>query len=326
MTRLAFVLLASAMLAGPAHAQPAAGDAGWPNKPVRLIAPFPPASTVDVIARVLGQKLSVRLGQQFVVDNRVGASGNIGADAIAKAAPDGYTVGVVTSSTQAVAVSLSANLPYDPLTDFTPISMVASAPYVLVVYPGVAANTVPDLVALARSKPGVLNYGSSGPASLAHLAGALFAARAGIDMTHVPYKSTAQSVIDLISGRLDMQFATIAPSLANIRAGQLRALATTGRKRVAALADVPTMDEAGMAGYEAVLWFALVAPARLPPPIARRLHREVIDILNSPEMQETLALQGFVGEPGTPDALMEQTRSDIAKWKEIIPKTGIKPE
>src|SRR5262249_26865469 len=161
---------------------------------------------------------------------------------------------------------------------------------------------------------------SSGPASLAHLAGALFATRAGIDITHVPYKSTAQSVIDLISGRLDMQFATIAPSLANIRAGQLRALATTGKRRVAARPATPTMDEAGMPGYEAVLWFALVAPARLPPAIASRLHREVIEILNSPEMNETLAQQGFIGEPGTQDGLMEQIRTDIAKWKDLIPK------
>ena len=165
-----------------------------------------------MVARVLGQKLSVRLGQQFVVDNRVGASGNLGADAIAKAAPDGYTIGVVTSSTQAVAVTLSPNLPYDPIKDFTPISMIANSPYVLVTYPGVAAKNVPELIALAKSKPGVLNYGSAGPASLAHLAGALFATMSDIQIAHVPYKSTAQSVIDLISGRLDMQFATIAPS------------------------------------------------------------------------------------------------------------------
>jgi tripartite-type tricarboxylate transporter receptor subunit TctC len=322
---LTSMLLMSAIVPSAARAE-AAADAAWPNKPIRLIAPFPPASTVDVIARVMGQKLSARLGQQFVVDNRVGASGNIGADAIAKAAPDGYTIGVVTSSTQAVAVTLSASLPYDPLKDFTPIGMVASAPYVLTVYPGLAAKNVSELVALAKSKPGALNYGSSGPASLAHLAGALFATRAGIDITHVPYKSTAQSVIDLISGRLDMQFATIAPSLANIRAGQLRALATTGKRRVAALPDTPTLDEAGMPGYEAVLWFALVAPARLSPAIASRLHREVIEVLSSPEMNETLAQQGFIGEPGTPEGLMEQIRSDIAKWKDLIPKAGIKAE
>ncbi len=326
MFRLAFALLASAMLASAACAQPVSGDSGWPSKPVRLIAPFPPASTVDVIARVLGQKLSARLGQQFVVDNRVGASGNIGADAIAKAAPDGYTIGVATSSTHAVAVTLSPNLPYDPLRDFTPITMIASSPYVLVLYPGVPAKTVPELIALAKMRPGALNYGSAGPATLSHLAAALFATLSDISLTHVPYKSTAQSVIDLISGRIEMQFATIAPSLANIRAGQLRALAVTGKRRIEALPNVPTMVEAGVPGYEAVLWFALMAPAGLPAGIARRLNREVAAILDTAEMKETLAQQGFIGEPGPPEALTAQIRAEIAKWKEIIPKAGIKPE
>jgi tripartite-type tricarboxylate transporter receptor subunit TctC len=319
MIRFALALSISVLAASGAVAQ----DAAWPTKPVRLIAPFPAASTVDVVARVLGQKLSVRLGQQFVVDNRVGASGNLGADAIAKAAPDGYTIGVVTSSTQAVAVTLSPNLPYDPIKDFTPISMIANSPYVLVTYPGVAAKNVPELIALAKSKPGVLNYGSAGPASLAHLAGALFATMSDIQIAHVPYKSTAQSVIDLISGRLDMQFATIAPSLSNIRAGQLRALAVTGKKRVDALPDVPTMDEEGVRGYEAVLWFALVGPPKLPSSIAARLNRTVIEILDTPEMKETLSQQGFVTDAGTPEALTAQVRADIAKWREVIPKAGI---
>jgi tripartite-type tricarboxylate transporter receptor subunit TctC len=321
MIRIALVLLTS-LMAGSAISQ-TAGDPGWPTRPIRLIAPFPPASTADVIARVLGQKLSARLGQQFVIDNRVGASGNLGADAIAKAAPDGYTVGVVTSSTHAVAVTLSPNLPYDPIRDFTPITMIASSPYVLVLYPGVPATTVLELVMLAKSKPGVLNYGSAGPASLAHLAGALFATLSDIQLTHIPYKSTAQSVVDLISGRLEMQFATIAPTLANIRAGQLRALAVTGKKRVDALPDTPTMDEAGVRGYEATLWFALVAPAKLPASIATRLNREVIDILGTPEMKETLAQQGFIAEAGPPEALTAQIHADIAKWREVIPKAGI---
>lgn len=325
MIRIALALSMSVVAAGHAFAQ-GAPEAAWPTKPVRLIAPFPAASTVDVVARLLGQKLSVRLGQQFVVDNRVGASGNLGADAIAKAALDGYTIGVVTSSTQAVAVTLSPNLPYDPLKDFTPISMIASSPYVLVTYPGVAAKNVPELVALAKSKPGVLNYGSAGPASLAHLAGALFATMSDIKIAHVPYKSTAQSVIDLISGRLDMQFATIAPSLSNIRAGQLRALAVTSKKRVEALPDVPTMDEEGVRGYEAVLWFALVGPANLPAAIATRLNRTVVEILNTPEMKESLAQQGFIADAGSPEALMQQVRADIAKWRDIIPKAGINPQ
>jgi len=322
MTRVLLILIVAAGMASPVAAQTDA----WPSRPIRLIAPFPPASTVDVVSRILGQKLSQRLGQQIVVDNRAGASGNIGADAIAKAASDGYTIGVVTNSTHALAVTLSPNLPYDPLKDFTPITMIANTSYVLVLYPGLPAKTVPELIALAKSKPGVLNYGSAGPASLAHLAGALFATLSDIKMTHVPYKSSAQSVIDIISGRLDMQFATIAPSLANIRAGQLRALATTGFARAATLPDVPTMDEAGVKSYEATLWFALMAPPGLPPAIAERLNKEAIEALNSAEVKDAMAQQGFVADPGTPDALMAKIRSDIAKWRDVIGKAGIKPE
>jgi tripartite-type tricarboxylate transporter receptor subunit TctC len=323
---LGLALAATVAIITSAQAQDASPQNAWPSKPIRLIAPFPPASTSDVIGRVLGQKMMQRLGQPVVIDNRVGASGNLGADAIAKAAPDGYTIGIVTSSTHAVAVSLSSKLPYDPLKDFTPITMIANSPYVLVVYPGVPAKDVKELVALAKAKPGTLNYGSAGPASLAHLAGALFANLTDTQITHVPYKSSAQSVVDMISGRLEMQFATIAPTLANIRANQLRALAVTGRKRSDALPDVPTMDEAGVKGYEATLWFALVGPAGLPAAIAARLNREAIDILNSPEMKDALAQQGMVPDPSTPEALTAQIRGDIAKWRDVIAKTGIKPE
>ncbi len=321
MTRLMLALAAVTAIMTSAQAQDA-----WPTKPIRLIAPFPPASTSDVIGRVFGQKMSQRLGQPVIIDNRVGASGNIGADAIAKAAPDGYTIGIVTSSTHAVAVSLSSKLPYDPLKDFTPISMLANSPYVLVLYPGVPAKDIKELVALAKSKPGTLNYGSAGPASLAHLAGALFATLSDIQLTHVPYKSSAQSAVDLISGRLEMQFATIAPTLANIRANQLRALAVTGRKRSDALPDLPTMDEAGVKGYEATLWFALVGPAGLPAAIAAKLNRETLDILNSAEMKEALAQQGLVPDSSAPDALAAQIRGDIVKWRDVIAKAGIKPE
>ena len=321
MIRISLALLVASFISTAAAAQ-----TGWPSKPIRLIAPFPPASTSDVIGRVLGQKMSQRLGQPVVVDNRVGASGNIGADAIAKAAPDGYTIGIVTSSTHAVALSLSSKLSYDPIKDFTPITMLANTPYVLVLYPGVPAKDIKELIALAKAKPRALNYGSAGPASLAHLAGALFANLTDTQLTHVPYKSSAQSVIDLISGRIEMQFATIAPTLANIRAGQLRALAVTGRKRSDALPDVPTLDEAGIKGYEATLWSALEAPSGLPAGIATRLNQETLEILNSAEMKETLAQQGLVPDPGTPDALAAQIRGDIAKWRDVIAKAGITAE
>jgi tripartite-type tricarboxylate transporter receptor subunit TctC len=204
--------------------------------------------------------------------------------------------------------------------------MLASSPYALEVYPGLPANSVAELIALARRKPGALNYGSAGPASLAHLAGALFATMTDVQLTHVPYKSTAQSVIDMMSGRLDMQFATIPPSLQSIRAGQLRALAVTSRQRVEALPDTPTMAEAGVPDYEATLWFALVAPAKFPASLASRLNREVADILAAADMKDLLAQQGLIAEAGPPEALTAQVRSDIAKWRDVIAKAGIAAE
>src|SRR6516165_5903768 len=324
MFRLLSIALAWAMVAVTAIAQ--TGDDGWPERPVRLVVPFPAGSSTDIIARIVAQKLSRRLGQQIVIENRAGASGNIGADAVAKAAPDGYTMGIATASTHAVAASLSANLPYDPIKDFAPVAMIGSQPYVLVLQPALPARNLAELIALAKAKPGTLNYGSAGVASLAHLATALFASMAGVNIVHVPYKSSSQSMTDMITGRLDMQFATIAPSLPNIRAGQLRALATSGKTRVAALPELPTVAEAGLAGYEAALWVSLVMPSATPPTMIARLNREVNDILKSTEGTEALVAQGMVAEPGPPEALTERIRGDIEKWRGVAVKAGIRPE
>src|SRR6266545_4089657 len=279
MARLLVMIVTGLLAAGAAAAQ--TGDATWPDRPVRLIVPFPAGSSTDIISRILAQRLGARLGQQVVIDNRVGASGNLGADAVAKAAPDGFTIGIATASTHAVALSLSPNLPYDPIKDFAPVGVIGSAPYVLVVYPGLPVKNLKDLITLAGAKPGTLNYGSAGVASLAHLATALFATMAGISLTHVPYKSSSQSMTDMISGRLDMQFATIAPSLPNIRAGQLRALVTSGKTRVSALPEVPTVAETGLTGYEAALWVSFVMPAATRPAVVARINREMNAILSS---------------------------------------------
>src|SRR5712692_4708206 len=248
MMRLLAILLAGMALSAGTLGQD--GNGGWPQRPIRLVVPFPAGSSTDIIARIIAQKLGPRLGQQIVIENRSGASGNIGAETVAKATPDGYTIGIATASTHAVAASLSANLPYDPIKDFAPVGMIGSQPYVLVVYPGLPAHSLSELIALAKAKPGTLNYGSAGVASLAHLATALFASMASVDIVHVPYKSSSQSMTDMITGRLDMQFATIAPSLPSIRAGQLRALVISGKKRATVLAEVPTVAESGIAGYE----------------------------------------------------------------------------
>ena len=323
MIRLASIVLMAVMVVGCLATTAQTSDTEWPQRPIRLIVPFPAGASTDIIARIVGQKLSQRLGQQIVIENRAGASGNIGADAIAKAAPDGYTIGLATASTHAVAASLSASLPYDPIKDFAPVAMLGSQPYVLVLHPGLPAHNLAELIALAKAKPGTLNYGSAGVASLAHLATALFAS---IDIVHVPYKSSAQSMTDMITGRLDMQFATIAPSLPNIQAGQLRAIATSGATRVAAVRDVPTVAESGIAGYEAALWVAVVAPAATPTPIIARLNRALNGILSSADATEALIAQGMTAEPGPPDAVMQRIRADTAKWRDVAAKAGIRAE
>ena len=325
MTRLALALLAL-MAAVPGAAAQSASTANWPERPLRLVIPFPAGSSSDVVGRILMQQLGTQIGQQIIVENRPGASGNLGSDVIAKAAPDGYTLGLITGSTHAVAPALGVNLPYDPIKDFKPVSMIGAAPYVLVVYPGLAARNVAELVTLAKAKPGTLNYGSAGPASLAHLGTAQFANQLGIDITHVPYKSSAQSLVDMITGRLEMQIATIAPVLQNVRAGQLRALATTGRRRVAALPDVPTMIEAGVSDYELVLWMAFVVPAATPDPIVARLNRELTAILDAPATREAMQKHGFEPESGPAELVTRRIRSETERWRALVAKTGIKPE
>jgi len=315
-------IVALAALAAPVHAQ----EASWPDRPIRLIVPFPAGSSTDVIARLIAQRLGMALGQQVVIENRAGASGNIGADAVAKAAPDGATIGIATASTHAVAASLNANLPYDPIKDFAPVAMLGAQPYVLVVYPGAPARNLAELIALAKAKPGTLNYASAGVASLAHLATALLARMAGIEIAHVPYKSSSQSMTDMITGRIDMQLATIAPSLPNIRAGQLRALATTGTTRAGVLAEVPTVVEAGIPGYEANLWVSLVMPPGSPPAIVSRLNREVNAILTSADGKAALVAQGLEPEPGPPEAVTERIRNDTVKWRAVAAQAGIKAE
>jgi tripartite-type tricarboxylate transporter receptor subunit TctC len=313
--------LLTLIAATPAFAQ---SDANYPDKPVHLIVPFPAGSATDIVSRLMAQKLSEKLGQQFIIENRPGASGNLGADMIAKSAPDGYTMGLITASTHGVTPALGTKLPYDSVKDFKPVSMIGAAPYVLVLYPGIAAKSVAELVALAKTKPGQLNYGSAGPASLAHLAAELFANDMGIRMTHVPYKSSAQSSVDIMAGRLDMQFATVGPTLANIRDGKLRALATTGRTRVKSLPDVPTMIEAGVKDYDVALWIAYVTPAGVPDAITAKLNRAMSEILKSPDIIQNLQKQGFEPEPGPPEAVTARMTKETTKWRDLVAKTGIK--
>jgi tripartite-type tricarboxylate transporter receptor subunit TctC len=322
MNRLATAFVISVLTCQVAFAQ----TDNWPDHPVHFIVPFPAGSSTDIIARIVGQGLSERLGQQFVIDDRGGASGNIGADTVARATPDGYTIGLATTSTHALAVSLNPHLPYDPVKDFTPVSMIGSSPYVLAVYPGVPAKSVAELIALAKAKPRTLNYASAGSASLAHLAGALFEKMAGVQLTHVPYRSSAQSVLDLTEGRIEMQFGQLAPTLPFLKGGKMRALAVTGSQRVEALPDVPTIAESGLPGYEVSLWMAIVMPAGVPAAIVEKLNREIIAVVNSPETVRAFKSQLFTPQTSTPDALGERIRAEIVKWRDVVNAAGIKPE
>ena len=324
MIRIALMLLFTAASLTTAFAQ--VPDTMWPTRPVRFMVPFPAGSSTDVVARIVGNMLSLRLGAQFVIDNRVGASGILGSEAVARAAPDGYTIGLASASTHTLAPSLSAKLSYDPVKDFAPVSMIGSSPYVMVTYPGLGANSVQDFIALAKAKPGALTYGSAGPASLAHLAGVLFANAAGAQIIHVPYKSTAQSVTDLITGRLDMQFATIAPTLPLIRSGQLRALAVTGEKRSGTMSELPTVAETGFPGYEASLWMGIVMPPATPAGIIARLNRTLIEVLATKDAKDALTAQGFDTQTSTPEALRARIASDIQRWRTVIAAAGIQAE
>ena len=316
--------LALALFAAAPHAVAQNSDARWPDRPVRFIVPFPAGSASDIVARIVAQKLGSNFGQQFVIDNRSGASGNIGMEALARAVPDGYTIGLATNSTHGVAASLTAKLPYHPVTDFTPVSMIGASPYVLAVNPAVPAHSVAELIALAKAKPRALSYGSAGQASLAHLAGELFSHMAGVQLTHVPYRSSAQAVLDVAGGRIDMQFGTLGPTLEQIRANKLRALGITGTKRIASLPDVPTFQEAGLPGYEAVLWMAVVMPAGTPPAITARLNQALHAALTSADGIAALRSQEMEPAPDGPEALAERIRSEIAKWRNLATAAGLK--
>jgi len=307
-------------------ASPALAQGTWPERPVRFIVPFQPGSSSDTVARVVAQKLGERLGQQLVVDNRVGSSGILGSEAIARAEPDGYTIGIANSSTHAVAVSAASKLGYDPVKDFAAVAMIGSAPFILSVHNGLPAKTLPELIALAKQKPRSLSYASAGPASSSHLAGALLEKLARIELVHVPYRGSAQSVLDLVEGRIAIQFGTIPPTLSLVRDGKVRALAVTGASRNAAIPDVPTIAESGVPGYEASLWQAIVMPAATPAPIVTRLNREVRAVLDSPDVKANLEKQGLELTPGPPEALSARISTDIAKWREVIESIGLRKE
>ncbi len=297
----------------------------YPNRAIKLVVPSSPGGGTDIVARILGQKLSEQLGQQFVVENRAGAGTVIGNDAVAKSAPDGYTL-LMGLSTLAINPSMYAKLPYDALRDFAPISQSVSACNILILHPSVPARTVTELIALARAKPGSLTFGSAGMGTNPHLSGELFKSLARIDMVHVPFKGSGQSIISQLAGEIAANFPSVPTAMPYIKAGRLRGIGVTTLKRAQALPDVPSIAEAGLPGYEATQWYGLLAPAGTPRAIVDRLYQESSRALRSTDMKERMSAEGLEVVAGTPEEFASYIRSETEKWTQVIKAAGIKPQ
>ncbi|MBI3532712.1 MAG: tripartite tricarboxylate transporter substrate binding protein [Burkholderiales bacterium] len=325
--RLSLVLIAGAahfLIAGSSLAQ-----SGWPNKPVRIVVPFAPGGTTDILARAVAPELSKAFGQQFVVDNRAGAGGNVGADIVAKSAGDGYTLLMGTVGTHGINKALYAKLSYDPQKDFVPITLVAAVPNVMEMNADKAKalgiNTVADFIKYAKANPGKLNMASSGNGTSIHLAGELFKSMTGTFMTHIPYRGSGPALLDMVAGNMDVMFDNLPSSMAQIKAGKLKALAVTSSQRSAALPDVPTVEEAGhLKGFEASSWFGLLAPAGTPADIVNRIQQEVAKSLNTPVIKEKLLAQGAIPSGNTPAEFAKLIDAEHKKWAKVVKDSGAK--
>jgi len=297
----------------------------YPSKPVRILSPFAPGGGNDNICRIIAPRLSESLKQQVIIENRPGANGIVGTEAAARAAPDGYTI-VLIPSGHAVNATLYKKLPYDSLRDFAPITLVASSPLVLAMHPSVPTKNVKELIALAKGRPGQLTYGSAGVGSSGHLAGALFETLTGTKMVHIPYKGMGLVVTDLLGGQVSLTFGTSASVMPQVRAGRLRALATTGAQRSPALPDIATVAESGVSGYEASLWYGFVGPARIPPDIVQRLNTDITAVLKQQAVRERLATEGVDVRYSTPEEFVRLLSSDIERWAKVVQRAGVRVE
>ena len=310
-------LVAATVYAGAAAAQT------YPARAVRIVVGFPPGGTSDILARTIAARLNEPLGQPVVVENRTGAGGNIGAESVAKAAPDGYTLLMGTTS-QAISQSLYRKLNYDLVRDFAPITQAVNYSNLLVVHPSAGVSTVAELLALARAKPGVLNYGTAGNGTPPHMTGELFKSTTGVNIQHVPYKGGAPAIVDLVAGQIPVMFDNVPPLLPHVRSGRIRALANTSLTRLAVLPDVPTLDESGLKGFDAVGWNGLLAPAGTPREIVARLHSEVARILRAPEVRDQLTAQGADIVANSPDEFAVWIRGEVRKWAGVVRDSGAK--
>ena len=316
------LLVAGALLAGslPASAQP------YPNRPLRIVVPFPPGGGTDIGTRIVAQKLQEAWGQAVIVENKPGAAGIVGTELTAKSAPDGYTFMMGNIGTHAINVSLYKKLAYDPVRDFAPVSMVADLPLLLLVHPSVPANSVKELIALAKSQPGKLNFSSSGAGGSMHVAAELFKSMTGVDMVHIPYKGGAPAVADLLSGQVALSFSTVLETIQHVKAGKVRALAVTNDHRSIALPDLPTIAEAGLPGYQSISWLALFAPAGTPKEIVNKVSAESVRILKLPDMQEKLAALGATVSAAGPAEFSAFLQAEIRKWDGVARRANIRLE
>ena len=302
-----------------AHAQ------AYPNKPVRLVVPFAPGGFTDVVARIISQRLSMAMGQQFVIENKAGAGSIIGTDFVAKSAPDGYTL-VMVSTTHVISPWIYKSIPYDPLKSFTAVSKLVDSPYVLLVNPKVAATNVKDFIALTKAAPDTIHYASSGNGSSQHLMGGLFVAMTGAPLKHVPYKGSSGAANDLVAGVVESSFAGVPNALSQVPQGRLRALAVTTAKRSPQLPYVPTLQEAGVTGYEASVWLALLAPAGTPREIVNKLNAEIDKAMSNPETRDALYKAGVEVAHSTPEAMSDYMAKEMLRWGKVVKDTGTKLE
>jgi tripartite-type tricarboxylate transporter receptor subunit TctC len=308
--------LLAVLLCGAVHAQE------YPARPVRILIGFPPGGATDLAARVLQPALAQAFQREIVIENRPGASGVLAADLTAKAAPDGYTLNLVSHSALVISPAMS-RVPYDPLQDFTPIARVAELPNVILARPSLPARSLAELVALARAKPGALSYGSPGPGSAGHLTGELFGRAAGIEWLHVPYRGGGAAMSDFLGGQIDLFVGVVSTAVPHVQQGRARALAVTGARRAAPLPEVPTVAESGWPQFEASTWYALVGPARLPAAIVERWQREMLAVLARPEVRQALLERGFEAAPSTPAELAALLRAETAKWGPLVKALGL---
>jgi tripartite-type tricarboxylate transporter receptor subunit TctC len=316
----ALVLALGALASHPALAQ------AYPAKPVRLVVPFPPGGSTDIVARIVAQKLSDRLGQQVVVENRGGAGGTIGAEAVAKAAPDGYTLVLGTTSTHAVAPNVYAKIGYDPVKDFAPISLVAVTPYLLVVNPGVNVKSLPEFVGYVKARPGKLNYASAGTGSTTHLAMEMLKGAAGLYIVHIPYNGNGPAGTAVIAGQVEILFGSLPAVLPHAKSGRVRPIAVGTPKRSPSLPEVPTVAESGFPGFDASLWLAVMAPAGTPAPVVDRLYKEIVAAIASPDAADALSKAGAEPITSTPAELAAMVKDGVEKYGKVVKQAGVKPE